>query len=163
MSAQNTPKQSLNLSKLAPAHGSRSVRKRRGLGESSGLGKTSGKGHKGHTSRSGFHHTRGFEGGQMPLHRRLPKRGFTSRKRVAGDNVFAIVSIAKLATLNSAAPITIDLLLKSGLVRRNADKIKILGSEGAIGKIVVEAHAVSAAARAAIEAAGGEVRLIEIA
>ena len=154
---------SLSLHSLSPQPGSKHRRKRIGFGEGSGRGKTSGKGNKGHRARSGYKSSPGFEGGQMPLHRRLPKVGFTSRKKVAGTNVFSIVSLTKLNEIASEAPngvISLDFLKSRGLVKSSAPQVKILGKEGLSAKVSVEAHAASAGAKAAIETAGGTLTLV---
>lgn len=166
---ENTAAASLwDLSSLSPAKGSRHRRKRLGFGEASGKGKTCGKGTKGHKSRSGHTMTRGFEGGQMPLHRRLPKIGFASRSKLTGAGVFEIVSISQLSAADCSGEFTLDKLIELGLIRGRDSKVKILGARvgGATGgevtrHIVVHAHAASASARAAIEKAGGEVRIVE--
>ncbi|HMO18111.1 MAG TPA: 50S ribosomal protein L15 [Oligoflexia bacterium] len=153
----------LNLSTLAPTPGSKHRRKRLGFGEGSGLGKTCGKGNKGHRARSGYKSTPGFEGGQMPLHRRLPKVGFTSRKRVEGVNVYSLLSIQKINELLeevSDGIISIELLKEKGLVRSCAPKVKILGKDKINKKVTIEAHAISEGARAAVEAAGGVVQIV---
>ena len=149
----------LGLSSLAPARGSRHRRKRLGLGESSGKGKTCGRGGKGQTARSGAPIPRGFEGGQMPLHRRLPKIGFTSRKKVRGDNVFATVAVSKLEELAIDGTVTLEMLRARGFIG-NKGKVKILGGAEVTQKLNVEAHAVSASAKEAIEKAGGTVSLV---
>ena len=152
----------LNLSGLAPRPRSRKVRKRLGIGEGSGNGKTCGKGQKGQTSRSGFGLGAGFEGGQMPLHRRLPKVGFTSRKRVLGVNDFQAIGLDTLVRLvekGVKGDLTLEVLRKEGISRAR-QPLKILGGAELKHKLVVEANAVSASARAAIEAAGGEVRIV---
>lgn len=153
----------LGLAKLAPRPGARKVRKRLGIGEGSGNGKTSGKGQKGQTSRSGFGLPGGFEGGQMPLYRRLPKVGFTSRKRVLGVNEYQVIGVDALTRLQEAGEkgdLTLAVLRKSGLARAKR-RVKILGGAELKHKLVVEAHAVSASARTAIEKAGGEVKIVE--
>jgi large subunit ribosomal protein L15 len=150
----------LNLSTLAPAKGAKHRRKRVGFGEGSGLGKTSGKGTKGHKARSGFKQTRGFEGGQMPLHRRLPKFGFTSRKRLRGENIYTLVSIKKLEELATDGKATLEQFRSWGLISRADDKIKILGGTEATKAITVEVHAISASARDSILKAGGSIQLI---
>lgn len=154
------PRAVANLSSLAPNRGARKRRKRLGIGEGSGQGKTCGKGQKGQKSRSGASIPAGFEGGQMPLHRRLPKVGFISRKRVKGENVFSLVSLARLEALEVSGELTLDVLKEKGLVRSNGRKVKLLGGGELKKKIVVEAHAASKSAIAAVEAAGGEVRII---
>lgn len=151
----------VGLSSLAPARGSRHRRKRVGFGESSGLGKTCGKGNKGARARAGFKSKPGFEGGQMPLHRRLPKVGFTSRKKVSGENVYTVISLDRLSSLSGDSFSLAD-LRTNGVLRQESSKVKILGGGAVTRKITVEAHAVSASARSAIEAAGGEVRLITV-
>jgi len=149
------------LSYLAPARGARHRRKRVGLGEGSGSGKTCGKGGKGQTARGRGKVARGFEGGQMPLHRRLPKIGFTSRRKTTGVNVFQLIDLAKLA---AAAPadgsVTLDFLYSSGLARSKQQKIKVLGGSEISKKFIVEAHAFSQSAKDAIVKAGGEVRVV---
>ncbi|MCB0323479.1 MAG: 50S ribosomal protein L15 [Bdellovibrionales bacterium] len=150
----------MTLSSLAPNKGARKRRKRLGKGEGSGNGKTCGRGQKGQKSRTGAPIPAGFEGGQMPLHRRLPKRGFTSRKRVKGENVFSTISIDSLQNLDFSGEVTLEQLRERGLIRSRAAKVKILGGGALEKKLVVEAHAASKSARAAIEAAGGAVRLV---
>lgn len=152
---------SSRLSKLQPNAGERKRRKRRGIGQGSGSGKTCGKGQKGQNSRAGSRLPRGFEGGQMPIHRRLPKVGFTSRKRVAGENVFKIIHLSTLTNLAVNGAVTIALLREKGLLRASTSKVKILAEGKDFGtKLLVEAHAFSAAAKKAIESAGGEAREI---
>lgn len=150
----------VSLSSLSPTPGSRHKRKRLGIGEGSGHGRTCGKGEKGQKSRSGAQLPAGFEGGQMPIHRRLPKVGFTSRKRVLGKNVFSLVPLERLVELDVEGDITLELLRERGVVRSKSRRVKILGGAEINRKIVVEAHAVSGSAKAAIEKAGGEVRLV---
>jgi large subunit ribosomal protein L15 len=148
----------MKLNTLRPNKGARQVRKRLGIGEGSGLGKTSGKGTKGHKARSGYKSKPGFEGGQMPLYRRLPKFGFTSRKKLLGKNVYGIVSIEKLAELD-VSEITAQWLIEQGVVGKSTKQVKILGGGELSKKLVVTAHAFSASAKAAIENAGGEARV----
>lgn len=138
----------MNLHDLSPAKGSTHKKKRVGRGPGSGLGKTAGKGEKGQKSRSGYSHRAGFEGGQMPLVRRVPKRGFTNIWR----KEFAVVNLAALADFDEA--VTPDNLVERGLVRAGS-KVKILG-EGEVAKaLTVTAHKFSKSAREKIEAAGG--------
>jgi large subunit ribosomal protein L15 len=138
----------MNLHQLSPAKGSKHVRKRLGRGPGSGTGKTAGRGEKGQKSRSGHSRRPGFEGGQMPLIRRVPKRGFTNIFRVE----YAVINVSMLAELES--PVTPESLAARGLVRRGRS-LKVLG-DGEIGKALkVTAHKFSKAARAKIEAAGG--------
>lgn len=146
------------LSNLRPAKGAKKRRKRLGFGEGSGSGKTCGKGTKGHKARSGYHQTRGFEGGQMPLHRRLPKFGFTSRKRILGKNVFRLVKLEKLLSMDGQE-FTLQSLIDSGLVRKG-DKVKLLGGCDCSRQINVEVHAASESALEAVKRAGGEVKLV---
>jgi large subunit ribosomal protein L15 len=145
-----------DLSNLGRPEGAHRSRKRLGRGPGSGLGKTSGKGNKGHKARTGGGTHPWFEGGQMPLQRRVPKRGFKNPFRTE----YQVVNVAVLAAL-SEEEITPELLHANRLVDVGSGKpVKILG-DGEIGrKIKVHAHAVSAAARAKIEAAGGSVELI---
>ncbi|MDW8479936.1 MAG: 50S ribosomal protein L15 [Xanthomonadales bacterium] len=142
----------MRLNQLHPAPGSKTARKRVGRGIGSGLGKTSGRGHKGQHARAGGYHKVGFEGGQMPLQRRLPKIGFRSPK--AGET--AQVFLYRLAAL-PREEIDLAALREAGLVPRSAKRAKIV-RKGEIGRpIVVRGVAVTAGARAAIEAAGGRV------
>ena len=149
-----------SLSGLSAVPGSRPVRRRLGRGNGSGSGTTCGKGAKGQSSRSGYSLPRGFEGGQMPLHRRLPMVGFTSRKTVRGSNVFSVVDLGRLAEIDGEEVISLDVMRSRGLVRSRQARVKVLGNGELQKKLVVEAHAISAGARAAIEKAGGEVRLL---
>lgn len=142
----------MRLNTLKPAPGSKSARKRLGRGIGSGLGKTSGRGHKGQHARAGGYHKVGFEGGQMPLHRRLPKIGFRSPR--AGET--AEVRLYQLARIE-ANEIDLATLRRAGLVPASAKRAKIV-CKGEIGRpLVVRGVAVTAGARAAIEAAGGRV------
>lgn len=144
----------MKLHDLTPAKGSKKAKKRVGRGPGSGLGKTAGRGHKGQRSRSGYSRRPGFEGGQMPLVRRVPKRGFTNIFRVE----FAVVNLADLAELEGE--VTPESLAAAGRVRRGRP-VKVLG-DGEIGRaLTVKAHAFSASAREKIEAAGGTVEEIE--
>ena len=138
--------------------GAGQARKRLGRGTGSGLGKTSGRGHKGQRARSGGYHKVGFEGGQMPLHRRLPKRGFTSHCH----SDFALFNLSGLAheKLASVAVINPELLLELNLVRKLKDGIKVLGRGEVTRPIELHAHAISASAQQKIEAAGGKVVLL---
>ena len=140
---------------LRPSPGATHSRKRLGRGPGSGHGKTAGRGNKGQKSRSGYRHQRGFEGGQMPLHRRVPKRGFTNIFRIEYD----IVNIRDLDRFEAGAAVTLDALAGLRLARKSRP-VKILG-DGVIGKaLTVSAHKFSAAARSAIEAAGGSCEVI---
>lgn len=138
----------MKLHDLSPAKGSKTTRKRVGRGPGSGLGKTAGKGEKGQKSRSGYRRRPGFEGGQMPLVRRVPKRGFTNIFRTE----YTVVNLAALATLEGE--VTPELLVEHGLVRRGRP-VKVLGNGELSAALTVSAHKFSATARAKIEAAGG--------
>ena len=138
----------MKLHELPPAKGSKHSRKRVGRGPGSGIGKTSGRGEKGQKSRTGYSSRPGFEGGQMPLVRRVPKRGFTNIWKVE----YAVVNLSQLAELEG--DVTPELLLEHGLVR-SGKKVKVLG-DGEIGKALrVVANKFSKSAREKIEAAGG--------
>lgn len=143
----------MNLSNLKPAEGSTKQRKRVGRGQGSGRGGTSTRGHKGAKSRSGYSKKVGFEGGQMPLQRRVPKFGFTNinRKEFKGINLDTLQFLVETKKVNA---ITIDVILENGLASKN-DKIKILGRGELKAKLDVTVHAFSATAKTAIEAAGG--------
>jgi large subunit ribosomal protein L15 len=140
----------MKLHDLSPADGSKSKRKRVGRGPGSGLGKTAGRGEKGQKSRSGYSKRPGFEGGQMPLVRRVPKRGFTNIFRVE----YAVINVGDLAEGSTGSEVTPESLAADGLVRRGKP-LKILGDGEIDRAIQVKAHAFSASARAKIEAAGG--------
>ena len=147
----------MKLNELSPAPGSVRESKRIGRGHGSGQGKTAGKGHKGQKARSGHGMRPGFEGGQMPLQRRLPKRGF--------NNIFAkeiaIVNVAALEEkFESGAVIDAEALLASGLVKKQLDGIKVLGFGELTKKFTVKANAFSAEAKAKIEAAGGTAEIV---
>ncbi len=140
---------------LAPAVGATHYRRRVGRGPGSGHGKTSGRGHKGQGSRSGYRHQRGFEGGQMPLHRRVPKRGFTNIFRVEYD----VVNLGDLDRFEAGASVTPETLAVARLSRKSR-LVKILG-DGELEKALnVSAHKFSASAKARIEAAGGRCEVL---
>jgi large subunit ribosomal protein L15 len=141
---------------LAPAAGATHARKRVGRGPGSGHGKTAGRGHKGQKSRSGYRHMRGFEGGQMPLHRRLPKRGFTNVFRREYDPV----NLKLLASFEAGQEISPETLHAFGFTGKNA-LVKILGDGEVSRALTVRAHKFSASARAKIEKAGGRCEVIE--
>jgi len=142
----------MKLNTIRPAEGSKSDRKRVGRGIGSGLGKTAGRGHKGQSSRAGGFHKIGFEGGQMPLQRRLPKRGFASTTARFNAEL-RLYQIARL----QADVIDMDALRKAGLIGPEIRKVKIINT-GELGRAVtVQGVAVTKGARAAIEAAGGKV------
>ena len=145
----------MNLSTLRPPKGATANRKRVGRGMGSGMGKTSTRGHKGQRSRSGSRMIRGFEGGQMPLHRRLPKRGFTNIFR----KEFAIVNLDRLVELGEKN-ITPEVLHKARLAGKN-DRIKILGDGQLKSAITVHAHKFSKSAQEKITKAGGKVEVLQ--
>jgi large subunit ribosomal protein L15 len=146
----------VGLDNLSPPAGSRSSRRRRGRGHGSGAGKTSGRGHKGQKSRSGAKSPAWFEGGQMPLYRRTPKRGFTppSQQR------WSIVNLGDLDRVEGS-DVTPEALRAHGLISTLKHPVKILARGDAPSGLTVRAHAFSASARAKIEAAGGTVQVIE--
>jgi large subunit ribosomal protein L15 len=146
----------MNLSNLKPRPGSRHRVKRLGSGESSGKGKTSGKGHKGQKARSGGSIRLGFEGGQMPLIRRVPKRGFNN---AVFKTRWAIVNLGALNAFESGATVDEQALLKAHVIRKPYDGVKILGSGELTRKLTVVANHASASAKAAIEKAGGTLTL----
>ena len=146
----------MRLHNLRPRHGSRHRVKRLGCGESSGHGKTSGKGHKGQKARSGGSIRLGFEGGQMPLIRRLPKRGFNN---AAFHKHYAIVNLDDLNAFKAGTVVNEQLLRESNLVRGHFAGIKILGGGELKHGLTVEADKVSASARGKIEKAGGSIAL----
>ncbi|RLQ84820.1 50S ribosomal protein L15 [Planomicrobium sp. Y74] len=146
----------MKLHELKPAEGSRSSRKRIGRGIGSGTGKTAGKGHKGQNARSGGGVRPGFEGGQNPIFRRLPKRGFTNINR----KDYAIVNLDVLNRFDEGTEITPALLIESGVVSNERSGIKILGNGSLEKKLNVKAHKFSGSAKEAIEAAGGQAEVL---
>ncbi|PGZ47517.1 50S ribosomal protein L15 [Bacillus anthracis] len=146
----------MKLHELKPAEGSRKVRNRVGRGIGSGNGKTAGKGHKGQNARSGGGVRLGFEGGQTPLFRRLPKRGFTNINR----KEFAIVNLSTLNRFEDGTEVIPELLLETGVISKLNDGVKILASGAVEKKLTVKAHKFSSSAKEAIEAAGGSVEVI---
>jgi large subunit ribosomal protein L15 len=148
---------SLRLHNLQPRPGARHRVKRLGCGESSGHGKTSGKGHKGQKARSGGSIRLGFEGGQMPLIRRLPKRGFNN---AAFKITYAPVNLAALNDLKHDGLIDEPALRKAGLVNGNWNGVKVLGDGEVTKKLSLKVHAISGSAREKIEKAGGSIELI---
>ncbi len=145
----------MDLSNLKPAEGSTKNRKRIGRGQGSGRGGTSTRGHKGAKSRSGYSHKIGFEGGQMPLQRRVPKFGFKNVNRLEYKAI-NVDMLQLLAEKNSLSVIDIETLREAGFINRN-DRVKILGNGNITAKIEVKAHAFSKSAVSAIEAAQGTV------
>ena len=141
----------MELHNLSPKPGSTKQRKRVGRGPGSGNGKTAGRGHKGQLSRSGYTRRRNFEGGQMPLIRRLPKRGFTNIFR----KDLVIVNVGQLERFPAGSEVTPEVMLAEGLIRVLADGVKVLGDGTLTVKLKVRAHKFSRKAQQAIEAAGG--------
>jgi len=146
----------LRLHELKPGKGANRKRKRVGRGPGSGNGKTAGRGHKGQKSRSGFSQRAGFEGGQMPLYRRLPKRGFT--------NIFAkkwvVMNVADLNRFEEGSTVSPELLIEAGFVKKIRDGIRILGNGNLERKLTVKAHHFTESARQKIEAAGGTAEVL---
>jgi large subunit ribosomal protein L15 len=145
------------LHDLKPAPGSHREPKRLGRGPGSGTGKTAGRGGKGQSARTGYKRKRGFEGGQMPLHRRLPKRGFTNFTRVE----YQVVNLRDLAGVEG--DVTPESLKAAGLIASLKRPVKVLGDGELGGRVTVSAHAFSKSAREKIEAAGGSATVLEIA
>jgi len=147
----------MKLHNLAPAAGSTSARKRIGRGPASGQGKTAGKGHKGQLARAGRGQRAGFEGGQMPLQRRIPKRGFNN---IFGTEM-AIVNVATLdKAFNDGDVVTTEALLEKRIIRKELDGVKILGQGEISKKLTVQANAFSESAKSKIEQAGGKAEVI---
>ena len=145
----------MDLSSLKPPAGQKHRRKRVGRGMGSGKGKTSGRGHKGARSISGYSIMRGFEGGQMPLHRRLPKRGFTNIFK----KQYSIVNLRDLERLPGDT-FTVDSLIAAGVINKLGDGLKVLGTGDITRKIDIEAHIFSKSAAEKIEKAGGKARVV---
>jgi large subunit ribosomal protein L15 len=147
----------MELSNLKPKKGARHAKKRVGRGPGSGHGKTAGRGEKGQKSRSGFSRKLGFEGGQMPLHRRLPKRGFTNIFK----KEYAVINLADLERFDNGATVDEAALRAAGLVKGQNDGIKVLGNGKLSKKLTVAATKFSATAKKSIEDAGGTVQEIQ--
>ena len=141
----------MDLNNLKPKKGARHAKKRVGRGPGSGHGKTAGRGEKGQKSRSGYSRMLGFEGGQMPLHRRLPKRGFTNIFK----RTFAVVNVSELERFDNGLTVDESVLRQNGLIKGQTDGIKILGDGKLTKKLTVIASKFSESARKQIEAAGG--------
>jgi large subunit ribosomal protein L15 len=146
----------MELNTIKPAIGSNKNRKRIGRGTGSGHGKTATKGHKGQKARSGGSIKAGFEGGQMPMHRRLPKRGFTPLTR----KVYALVNLCQLEVFEAGSVVDAEALLKSGLISDVCDGIKVLATGDLTRALTIKAHKFSATAREKITAAGGTIEEI---
>jgi large subunit ribosomal protein L15 len=147
---------SLELHNLTPHKGANKKRKRVGRGTGSGVGKTAGRGHKGQKSRSGYSQRAGFEGGQMPLYRRVPKRGFNN----IFSKKYAIVNVRSLNRLEEGTQVTVDLLVEKGIVKKKEEGLRVLGQGILEKKLAVQAHHFSESARAKIEQAGGTVEVL---
>ena len=147
----------MGLHDLKPARGSVRQRKRVGRGPGSGLGKTSGRGEKGQKSRSGFAHKLGFEGGQMPLHRRVPKRGFQNRFR----KEFAEVNLGRLEIFEAGTIVTPEVLLRRGMIRTLGAGVKVLADGKLTKALTVRAHKFSAKAQELIASLGGKAEVLE--
>ncbi len=149
----------MRIDTLAPAEGSRQTKKRLGRGIGSGLGKTSGKGHKGQWARSGGGVRPGFEGGQMPITRKSPKRGFNNIFR----KEYAIVNLDQLSNFEAGTEVTYELLLENNLIKevKNAAGLKVLGGGELTVALTVKANKFSASAKEAIEKAGGKAEIVE--
>ena len=145
----------MKLHDLKPAEGATTARKRLGRGIGSGLGKTSGKGHKGAKARSGGGKRPGFEGGQMPLTMRLPKRGFTNKWRVE----YATVNVERLNIFEDGAVVSPVELIQAGILKNVQDGVKILGNGEITRKLTVQANKFTGSAKEKIEAAGGKVEV----
>lgn len=146
----------MKLSELKPPKGARREKKRIGRGEGSGHGGTSTKGHKGYKARSGGKRTPGFEGGQMPLQRRLPKRGFKNPSR----KEWSVVNLRDLSAFPEGAVVDVESLRSSGLVKKTGFGVKILGEGEVLRPLTIRAHAFSLSAKKKIEAAGGKAEVI---
>ncbi len=143
------------LHQLQPTKGAKKERKRVGRGPGSGHGKTSGRGHKGQKSIAGFSQMKGFEGGQMPLHRRLPKRGFTNKFR----QEYTPINLDKLARFEETE-ITLKTMVEKGLIKNENELVKILGQGDLKSSKIIHGHKFSVSAKKKIEAAGGQVIVI---
>ena len=147
----------MKLHELQPNEGSVKTRKRVGRGAGSGLGKTSGKGHKGQNARTGGGVRLGFEGGQLPLFRRLSKRGFNNYNFRTD---YATINVSDLEGFEDGTEVTVELLLDTGLIKKELDGVKVLGSGELTKKVVVKANAFSETAKAKIEKNGGKAEVI---
>ena len=148
----------MGLQNLRPAKGATRTRKRVGRGPGSGLGKTSGRGEKGQKSRSGFARRPGFEGGQMPLHRRVPKRGFTNARF---RKEYAELNLEKLESLEAGTIVTPEVMLRRGLIHKLKDGVKVLAKGTLTKALTVRAHKFSAKAQETIAGAGGKAEVLE--
>src|SRR6516165_7888455 len=156
MAKKKEEKKTIGLETLRPPRGSRHRKVRVGRGIGSKLGKTSGSGNKGQKSRRGYSRRRGFEGGQMPLHRRIPKRGFNN----PFGSTFAIVNLEELNVFPAGETVTPELLRAHGFIRRATDPIKVLGDGELKTKLTIHAQAFSASAKEKITKAGGSFEVV---
>ena len=156
MAEKKIERNTVSLSTLGPAKGSRKRKVRVGRGIGSKLGKTSGSGNKGQKSRRGYSRRRGFEGGQMPLHRRIPKRGFHNPFTVE----FSVINLEELNAFPAGETVTPELLRAHGFIRKATGPIKILGDGQLKNKLTIHAHAFSAAAKEKITKAGGTFEVV---
>jgi large subunit ribosomal protein L15 len=147
----------IGLHDLRPPAGSTQPKKRRGTGMGAGLGKTAGRGEKGQKSRSGARRKRGFEGGQMPLHRRIPKRGFTNIFK----KEYAIVNLDRLKDFPAGTTVSPQLLVERGIVKNLRDGVKILGNGELVRPLTISAHFFSKGAQEKIAKAGGKFEVIQ--
>lgn len=147
----------IGLHNLKPPAGSTSAKKRRGTGMGSGLGKTAGRGEKGQKSRSGARTKRGFEGGQMPLHRRLPKRGFTNIFK----KEYAVVNLERLRKFPAGTAVSPQVLVEAGIVKNLRDGVKILGNGELDHPLTISAHLFSKSAQEKITKAGGKFEVLK--
>jgi large subunit ribosomal protein L15 len=153
----------MSLSKLRPPKGAKHSKKRVGRGQGSGTGKTAGRGHKGAKSRSGFKHKRGFEGGQMPLHRRLPKRGFKNtafQLDLSEVNLGRVQAAIDAGVVDAKDPVDVDTLVKAGVLSRARGGVKLLGGGEIKAKVDFTVWRASKSAIAAVEKAGGTVKIL---
>jgi large subunit ribosomal protein L15 len=152
----STNRRPYSLSNLHPPKGSRIKKVRVGRGMGSKLGKTAGAGNKGQKSRRGYSRRRGFEGGQMPLHRRMPKRGFHNPFSVT----YSVLNLEELNVFPAGETVTPDLLRAHGFIRRKTDRVKVLGDGELTTKLAIHAHAFSASAKEKISKAGGTFEVV---
>ena len=156
MAEKKKERNTVSLSTLGPAKGSRKRKVRVGRGMGSKLGKTSGSGNKGQKSRRGYSRRRGFEGGQMPLHRRIPKRGFHNPFTVE----FSVINLEELNVFPAGETVTPELLRAHGFIRKATGPIKVLGDGELKNKLTIHAHAFSASAKEKITKAGGTFEVV---
>ena len=147
----------MNIQDLGPAYGATKTRTRVGRGIGSGLGKTSGKGHKGQKARTGGSIRRGFEGGQTPLYRRIPKRGFKNHFK----REYSIVNVADLERFEDGTVVNMELLLNEGIIRKELDGLKVLSNGDLTKKLTVVANKFSKEAKTKIESVGGKIEEVK--